>query len=148
MPSGVIYVKNANVPIDWSAPVIRGLQPCVAKWNDNGTITMQSYSKSYGCTGYNFLIAPRYAPSYGASYDSQRRLFAVPQVDFSLNKTTRITEKTKLQFRAEAFNLTNTYLFTTRFGNSVNSSTFGTIVKATSGGGHPRQAQLALKFLF
>jgi hypothetical protein len=148
MPSGVIYVKEANLPANWGSPVVYGIKPCVAKWNDNGTITMQSYSVAYGCTDYNFLITPRYAPAYGPTYDAHRRLFAIPMADVSLNKTTRINERMRVQFRAEAFNFANSFLFTTGFGNSVNSSTFGTIVKSTASGSHPRYIQLGAKFLF
>jgi hypothetical protein len=45
LPTNVIYVKDATLPnIDWSAPIVRGIKPCVAQWNDNGSITMQAFS--------------------------------------------------------------------------------------------------------
>ncbi len=152
LPSGVIYVKDAKVDPDWSQDIVRGVKPCVARWNDNGTITMQAYSVQYGCTDYNFLIAPRYAPGLIPGRDNHIRTQSIPQVDISLNKTTRITEKTSVQFRLETFNATNTYYYGKEgFNNNVNSSLFGTLNKTgisytqTSG---PRNVQLAVKFLW
>ena len=80
----------------------------------------------------NFLTTPRFAPTYGPTYDAQRRLYAMSLADVSLNKTTRITEKMRVQFRAEAFNFANSFLYTTGFGTSTTSSTFGEIVKSTA----------------
>jgi len=66
-------------------------------------------------------------------------------LDFSLFKTTNIyRERVRLQFRAEAFNLTNTPIFSGPNGN-VQAATFGQV---TSQANSPRQVQLALKLLF
>ena len=70
----------------------------------------------------------------------------VRNVDFSLFKDFRVTERTKLQFRAEAFNLTNTAVFDTP-GVDVQSRTFG-VVTATAFSPKPRELQLALKLTF
>ncbi len=65
-------------------------------------------------------------------------------MDFSLFKNFKLVEKVSLQFRAEAFNLTNTPVF--GFPNqAVNSAAFGTI---TGQANAPRQLQFALKLLF
>jgi hypothetical protein len=151
---GAIYVKEAKIPnIDWSAARVQGVQPCVAKWNDDNTITMQPFSVAAGCTSYNFLIPPRYTPSrFTPNYDTRLRLHSLPLADVSLNKTTRITEKTTLQFRAEAFNVTNTFwMGQQQFNNNTNSSNFGSITKAGitySNGNQPRFIQLGVKFLW
>ena len=67
------------------------------------------------------------------------------QTDASLFKTFRITEGTKIEFRTEAFNVTNSL----RRGNPgttfSNANTFGVI--NTSAGG-PRILQFALKYIF
>ncbi|MCL5745897.1 MAG: hypothetical protein M1541_18560 [Acidobacteria bacterium] len=80
------------------------------------------------------------------------RLDTAPQADISLNKTTQITEKTSLQFRAEAFNVTNTIMFYRQnWNNNPDSSSFGSITKAAvsfSNTNAPRYVQLALKFIF
>ena len=70
----------------------------------------------------------------------------------SVNKMTRINEQMSVQFRAEAFNIMNTfYLPIQQFDNNTDNSTFGTINKGTVAQGNanfPRQVQLAVKFIF
>ncbi len=65
-------------------------------------------------------------------------------LDFSMFKNTKFNERFNLQFRAEAFNLTNTPIFGAP-NNNVESGAFGTI----TGQSNPaRQVQLGLKLLF
>jgi hypothetical protein len=154
-PSNVIYVKNANMPNpDFNAPVIQGVRPCVGQIAADGSISMLKTSTQWGCAAgdSNFLILPNYSPGMLNSYDGQLRNPSAPQVSLSLNKTTVIRERFRLQFRAEAFNVTNTYnYYGANWNNSPNSSGFGTIAKAAvaaTASGFPRQVQLALKFVF
>ena len=65
-------------------------------------------------------------------------------VDFSMFKNLRFSERFNLQFRAEAFNLSNTPLFSAP-NNNVESGAFGTI---TAQDNPPRQVQVGLKLLF
>jgi hypothetical protein len=65
-------------------------------------------------------------------------------LDFSLFKNFSLTERFKLQFRAEAFNLTNTPVFSGP-GTTINGVNFGVI---TGQSNVPRNIQLALKLLF
>ena len=65
-------------------------------------------------------------------------------LDFSLFKSFLLTERIRLEFRAETFNAFNTVQFGGPNG-SVTSSSFGVI---TSQANTPRQKQLALKILF
>jgi hypothetical protein len=62
-----------------------------------------------------------------------------------------ITERFTLQFRAEAFNATNTnYYGRTHFINNANDPNFGSLFPrdATDQNRYPRQIQLGLKLLF
>jgi hypothetical protein len=65
-------------------------------------------------------------------------------VDFSIFKNFQLHERTSLEFRAEAFNLTNTAVFGAP-GTTLGTPTFG-VVSATAN--KPRQLQFALKFKF
>ncbi|MBZ5562799.1 MAG: carboxypeptidase-like regulatory domain-containing protein [Acidobacteriia bacterium] len=65
-------------------------------------------------------------------------------LDFSLFKNFSITEKLRLQFRAETFNLTNTPVFAAP-GTTVGTGSFGIV---SSQSNSPRVVQLALKFTF
>src|SRR5207253_1423233 len=109
-------------------------RPHVVKMDSNGNSTPQPYSSSYGCgtdpSTYNFLFVPSslYAPRISPLHFSNIRLHAVPQVDMSVNKTTQITEHTSVQFRAEAFNIMNTfYLPIQQFTNNLDDNNFGSI---------------------
>lgn len=67
-------------------------------------------------------------------------------MDLSLLKNISISEKTRLQFRAEAFNLTNSPTFAAP-GSALNSATFGRIT-ATAFNPKPREIQLGLVLRF
>src|SRR5207302_3606639 len=66
-------------------------------------------------------------------------------LDASLFKYFPIRERMRLQFRAEAFNLTNTPSFDVP-GTSYGSSTFG-VVTSTMSPVHTREMQLALQLM-
>jgi hypothetical protein len=69
-------------------------------------------------------------------------------LDFSLLKDFSITERQRLQFRAEAFNLLNHPLFDLPT-NNFDSANFGKILSANAYGTRPpRQIQLGLKYIF
>lgn len=153
LPSNFIYTKEAKLPhIDWNAPVVQVVQPCVAQWNTNGTITMQSFSTKAGCSDYNFLSLPLFAPAAEPQFSGQIRTMSTPNTDVSLNKTTRIRERAAVQFRAEVFNVVNKFNFYQAQPNStLTSASFGTINKAnvsSSNGNQPRVIQLSVKFNF
>jgi hypothetical protein len=82
----------------------------------------------------------------GIPGNANRRFFHGPGLnnwDLALHKTTQITERTALEYRAEFFNVFNHAQFINPSGN-VNSSTFGLITGARAG----RIGQMALKFVF
>ncbi len=161
LPANVSYIKEAKAKdINWSAHQVYGVRPCVARWNDSGTITMQSYSVATGCTDYNFLINPRYAPRLTPNRDGRLRMHTAPQLDVSLNKTTHITERIRVQFRAEAFNVSNTYTYSRgwsagnlggQFINNPENANFGSIIPSTvnfRSTNFPRNIQLAVKVIW
>ena len=87
------------------------------------------------------------------AHDGHLRHQSAPTFDMSLNKTTSFTERVRLQFRAEAFNLFNKFRYARQdFDNNTGNASFGTIVKLSIGDGSnvgsPRQIQLALKLIF
>ena len=104
---------------------------------------------------YDWEILPQFAPNVNTSRDPRIRLAHVTTTDFSLNKTTAVTEKLKFQFRAEVFNLFNHYTMPLQQPNTTaTSANFGTIFPSqvcTSCGtasGYPRQMQLGFKILW
>ncbi len=98
---------------------------------------------------------PYFNPNYyvpeqiGQVGNAMRRSFSGPGIDnydMALLKSTTITESTKLQFRAEAFNVFNHTQFQNPSGNINNNGLggFGYVNSARD----PRIMQVALKFLF
>lgn len=161
LPGNVIIVKDPGLPqVDWSAPTVYGLRPCVVKLDDSGNRKLigkqgaGTTNERFGCslTDYNFLITPSYAPRFTPDRDGRIRLHTAPQADVSLNKLTRITERVGVQFRAEAFNVFNKFVFAREnFNNNAESDKFGTIEPAFVGIGNsnfPRQVQLAVKVIW
>ncbi len=156
LPSGTRYVRDARVKdVDWSAALVRGVMPCVARQNENGTITPQAFSVASGCgsdvSTYNFIIQPQYAPAATPTRAGNIRIHSVANLDLSVSKRTQVTERLTVQFRAEAFNATNTNQFPREnFVNNANSANFGTILRssAAAGNGRPRNIQLAVKAIW
>ena len=94
-----------------------------------------------------FSPAPFFSQELGVAGNANRRFFHGPGLnmwDFSLHKTTRITEKTSIEFRAEFFNIFNHAQFDNPAGNLA-SGNFGNV---TSVRDFPRIGQVALKFTF
>ena len=152
LPTNIIYLKDARIPINWKSPVIQAVSPCVEQWNNDGSITMLPYSLQDGCKDANFLITPRYSARYEPDYDGRLRQQGFYLIDASLNKMTNVTERYRVQFRAEVFNAFNSFFVTNQgFANGAGSSNFGSIVKAAvsaPNSNYPRQIQLAMKLLW
>jgi Carboxypeptidase regulatory-like domain len=82
----------------------------------------------------------------GVAGNANRRFFHGPGLnnwDFSVSKTTKISENLSTEFRAEFFNLLNHAQFTNPTGN-FSSGNFGNVTGARD----PRIGQFALKFIF
>lgn len=95
-------------------------------------------SGAFGNIGRNALSGPSFAA-----------------IDFSLNKTTAVTERMSLQFRFEIFNLTNRANYANPGASLTAATSFGIITNTRHGGsapgigpGEPRSVQMALKLRF
>jgi len=82
--------------------------------------------------------------TYGDSGGSILREDSYKTLDFSLFKQFRIGDQ-RLQFRAEAFNLTNTPSFSAPANTTIDTAAGGRITSTAS---TPRQMQFALKYEF
>ncbi len=87
----------------------------------------ESTGAQFGSLGRNTVIGP-----------DQRR------VDLSVSKLTRLAETVNLEFRAEAYNISNTPVFRNPDGD-LSSGGFGEITRTRGG---PRVVQFALKLRF
>ncbi|MBI3695812.1 MAG: TonB-dependent receptor [Acidobacteria bacterium] len=109
-------VKNGNL-----ARGVRGPDG----WFDTAAFVRQA-PNTFGNAGVGTIFAP-----------------GIANVDFALQKRFRVTESKQFEFRAEAFNIFNTPLFT-GVGRTLGAATFGKITSAQA----ERELQLGLKFYF
>jgi hypothetical protein len=152
-----------NGTVDWKRHQIVGWSPCVLRQFNDGTIRPQQFSINRGCgtdpSNYAWLMVANYAPGGGVVpgrltpfRSGQIRKQMLFNIDMGISKMTDITEKLKVQFRVEAFNLTNYYYFgrDSHFNVNPNDPNFGTIFPhlAWIGNGYPRQVQLGFKVLW
>ncbi len=126
------FTGNQTVRPDVSGPIVTTGNP--AQWFANPAVFLVTSPVHFGNLGRNAVLGPDFV-----------------NTDFSLIKTTKITERTNVQFRAEMFDIFNHPNFGNpgRFADSA--STFGKISSTrvpTGDFGSSRQIQLALKFQF
>ena len=92
--------------------------------------------------------APVFETSPNLYGNTSRNILRGPlqrDLDVSLTKVTTLYESTKLEFRAQAFNVTNTPTFANPGSDVGTASTFGSI---TSTVGNPRILQFVLKIIY
>lgn len=138
---------------DRANPAVRSV--CAARVNDNGSLSLQSYSANLeGCSLANvdLIRVPNFAPRFTSFRSSTVRLHSPPSADLSFNKMTKITEKVGFQLRIEMFNFTNTYSYGSHhFNNNPDDRNFGSLFPRTAGNtavAYPRHIQLAGKIIF
>jgi hypothetical protein len=121
--------------------------PDVPSYANNGTHLFENKNSRKGLP---YFTPGFFQPEpYGQVGNAMRRYFSGPGLDnydMALLKSTAITESTKLQFRAEAFNVFNHTQFKNPNGlvNNLVVGGFGYVTSAQD----PRIMQVALKFLF
>jgi hypothetical protein len=91
-----------------------------------------------------FATPPPY--TYGTLGRNTLRSDGTKNLDFSLFRLFPVTERAGFEFRAEAFNLTNTPIFGTP-NHTLGNPNFGVITGLRTGAA-PRELQFALKFHF
>lgn len=136
-------------------PAVRSV--CAARRNDNGTLSLTSFSSTLtGCTLANVDVIRRnasgFVPRYTSLRDSSIRLHSPPTADLSFVKLTKFTERIGLQLRVEMFNFTNTYSYRVRqFTNNPDDRNFGSVFPRLAGDtevAYPRHIQIAAKIIF
>ena len=174
LPGNVIQLKDPTTPLkdssgnfvkdaqgqaiwtgetDWHAYQVRMWNPCVLRQNDDGSINPQPQSTALGCGApdsgnYAWLQTAGFAPRYTPSRSGQIRRHHAFYLDTSFTKMTKITERLRVQFRAEAFNLFNhNYFGRDQAQTDPNNTLFGVVRPSTVSTQNilPRQIQLGFK---
>jgi hypothetical protein len=125
-----ISSDNANTGVGGQRPNVVG-DPTVA--NPSPTLWFNPAA---------FAISPRY--TYGNGGRNILRADGLVELDVTLKKNFRITESKRLEFRAEAFNISNTPTFSAP-GSSIGAASAGIITSTLNAG---RVLQGALKLYF
>jgi hypothetical protein len=114
-------------------------------------VLQNPYGDKSGRPLTNFLNPAAFAqPALGTFGNVGRNSILGPsnwQLDMGLSRSFQVRESQRLEFRAEAFNLTNSFRAdntTTAIANGLNNNVFGQI----RGARDPRILQFALKYVF
>lgn len=132
VPGSVINAPgNSNTPDqvgDFKTTKVVGPEAS-SFWFDTSSFRQQTDTR-FGTLGRNRLTGPAFA-----------------HLDFSLFRKFDFTERFKLEFRVESFNLTNTPHFNNPSGD-ITSPNFGKVTGVNGEPNGPRQTQFGLKLLF
>ncbi len=160
LPGNVIMLKDPRTPgggwdgtINWKAHQVRAWNPCVARQFNDGSIRMAQYSIDRGCgtdpASAVWLQTASYAPRYTPSRSGQIRKQHAFTMDASISKMTTITERLKVQFRLEMFNMLNHNFYgrNESYNGDPTNPNFGTVFPhlASTQNGYPRQIQIGIK---
>jgi hypothetical protein len=144
-----ILTEQSGLPLVLTAPVtdggsrpnwVPGASPRLSSSRSNSEKVAEWFNTAA------FSLPPAFTFGNVSRTIGSARGPALHNLDFAVEKRTQLLERLNMQFRAEAFNLTNT----AHFGmpnTSMNSVTFGQISSVLASP-PPRQVQFAVKFLF
>ena len=166
LPGNAIMLKNPAIPADRKKTIVRGWNPCVLQTNADNSITPTRASTVInGCSAtdtsqYAWLVPRNEFLTYRTNplRSGQIRMPAHFTADISVNKTVHVTERLRVQFRAEAFNALNRFnIFSVRYNtNPLDANgNFGSYLPSDAGTSSgnmrdspPRSVQLGLKILW
>jgi len=144
----LITTLTTGTALNWGSDT-RGVMPTAGNVIYLGgplNLDPHNVDNSFDITRFNRVSAQQLASNRRTfpSRFSSLRQDTVQQVDFSIIKTFRITERLKMTYRCEFFNSTNRAIFNAP-DLVPTSSTFG---KITSQANTPRRIQMALRLVF
>ncbi len=137
-----ILLLLSGLPFHPTAPSVHNTGSFIPQYPDRigkGTLEQRGPAGWFDVTAFR-------VPAFGTQGNSGRNILDAPgtrQLNFSVIKDSRVTEKTTVQFRAEFFNLPNH----PNFGlpvTDISSRAAGTLVSADEG----RSIQLGLKLIW
>jgi hypothetical protein len=132
-----IYSLHSGAPLSWGNVIYSG-----GPLNYNA----ENPNRAFDTTQFNIASSQQLSQNYRTfpSQFSNLRVDHTNNIDLTLTKTFSILEKVKIQFRAEALNLTNKPLFAAPNLTPTNSA-FGTISSQTN---NPRYIQFGARLSF
>jgi len=142
----VIHRLSSGSPLNVTLGIDQALSGKTGANGQRPNLIGNPYSGSAGPMSFYLNAAAFSAPDIGTYGTVARNAFAGPtqwSLDAALSRVFRFQETKRVEFRAEAFNVTNSFIP----GNpstSLSSNTFGQIRTAQS----PRIMQFALKYVF
>ena len=166
LPSNAIMLKDPRTPgggfsgsVDWKGYIVREWNPCVLRQQNDGSIAPTPQSLALGCGSdysnnwgnYAWLETASYAPRFTPYRSGQIRVHHAVQMDASLLKRTKITERLSAQFGFEAFNILNhNYFGRDNLNTDPNSANFGGVLPSLVSTQNilPRQIQVRMKFFW
>lgn len=141
--SGIITLENGQ-PVVISGPnntQLPGISAYAMRLKDPHLASGQSIDRWFDTTA--FAAAPNFSLGNDSRTEPNLRNPGIINADLGLSRYQPITERMRLQFRAEMFNATNKVNFMAPQG-SVTATNFGQITAAASG----RVVQLGLRLAF
>ena len=123
--------------------------PTLDRWFN--TCTLLANGSTRGCQAGEqpaWTVRQPYTEQQWSSYFGNLRLPRIDNLDMSVMKSNKITERVNLIFRTDFLNATNTPEFYSGLNLDVNSANFGHIAGVTDQSNLPRVIQMSLKLQF